>query len=147
MLGRCVRRALGSLSSSTHPTHAVLYLTVWSRNFCWNKFSLAVEITLFISYSVELNKGVLLRFIFLLIKLNLWLKRKLWLCQTQGIGMWRLGISGILTLIKLSFPNWILRWVLPHFCRANVFFFFVVFLFSPFFFLSPAVSFFYWCAA
>lgn len=136
MLGRCVRGVLGSLSSSTHPIHTDLYLTVWSRHSCWNKFSLAVKITLYISNYVELNKGVLIRSIFLLIKLNLWLKRKLWLCQTKDIGMWGLGITGILTLIKLSFPNWILRYFLPHFFRANVFCF-LLFFFSLIFFFSP----------
>lgn len=143
----CEKRVLGSLSSFTHTTYSVLYLTVWSIHSCWNKWSLVVKFTLHISNSEELNR-VLIRFIFLLIKLNLWLKRTLWLWQTEDIGMWGLGIAGILTLIKVSFPDWILRCVLSYFCKPNVFCFGLVFfslLFS--FSLFSAVIFFYWCAA
>lgn len=135
MLGRCVRSECWAPLAPLLTSHTVLYLIMWSRHSCWNKCSLAVKITLYISNTVELKKGALIRFIFLLIKLNLWLKRKLWLCQTEDMGMWGLGIAGIPTLIKLSFSNWILRCVLPHFCKANVLCLLSVF-FSFFFFSS-----------
>lgn len=112
-------------NSFTHPIHVGCCLP---HLFDPDGFAKANALWLLLSLWISVrpcssNKGFLIRFFFffLLIKLNLWLKRKLWLCRTEDTGIWGVGIIGILTLIQLSFPNWILRCVLLCFCRANVF--------------------------
>lgn len=125
VLGSCVRREPCPLQLlySPHTRRLLFTSPFWSRRLCQSKCSLALDITSDISKTMQFKQGVSNKifFFFLLIKLNLWLKRKLWLCRTEDTGMWGVGIIGILTLIQLSFPNWILRCVLLCFCRANVF--------------------------
>lgn len=121
MLGSCVRRERCPLSAPllTPHTLTVVYLTFWSRHLCWKECSLALDITLDISNIMEFKQGFSNKCLFFSSS-NLWLKRKLWLCWAEDMGIWGVGIIGILTLIQLSFLNWILRCALLRFCRANV---------------------------
>lgn len=143
----CEKRVLGSLSSFTHTTYSILYLTLWSRHSSWNKWSLAVKFTLHIS-NWGVKQGCSNKIYFSSHQVKFMVEEKIVIVSDWGIGMWGLGITGILTLIKVSFPDWILRCVLSYFCRANVFCFWLVFfslLFS--FSVFSAVIFLYWCAA